>query len=351
MGMNNLERTAWSVSKRPLGVLSFGVVLAIGWTALSGTSGHATISELKASVGTPELGIMTLPLYRGGAVPDEFVVLATPGNCQRSVQVTYTWNEQQNWVKVHLKGKKVLERFPSVERTEGVDYFPNPFWPEPEDFEDGRYQFWTIAATDIATFYYSGLTLELLGSEYDFEEPPPNSIPVQLPVFAALPTDFFQPKPNGDLDVTFTYAYDNLVRPDLPQFAHTFGTFIPHSLCTADPFRYDRTSTRPYAVTVPASKAKSFRDFLENGLVFDMTVEPPQYHQFPPLTTMAGVYQGATAVAGGVPQGWTLDLEAVFGSLAPPIRPFPSAPFQGEACVDYFKPKRDRDFDICGGTP
>ncbi|MCA9622680.1 MAG: hypothetical protein KC731_26855 [Myxococcales bacterium] len=295
---------------------------------------------------------MTLPIYRGGSLPDEFLLLPTPGNCGRSVQVTYVWDEAENSMRLRLQGKGVLEPYPDVDRTEGVDFFTNPFWPEAIDFEDGRYQFWTISTPDVATFYYDQQTLQLLGSEYDFPgPPPPNTIPVQIPVFAALPTPFFQPEPNGDLDLVVEYDYDHLVRPDRPDLAHTVGTFLPHSLCSAHPFRYDLSSTRPWAKTLPASHAKSFREYLENGLIFDMTVEPPTPATDPPLTTMAGVYQGATALPGGVPKGWTLDLEAVFGGTAPAIIPLPSAPYQGESCVAWYKPKRDRDFNICGGMP
>jgi hypothetical protein len=305
--------------------------------------------ELEASAGDSSEGFFTLPLYRGGATPDEFLVLKTPGNCDRSVQVTMAWNEDENWVRIWVKGKGVLDPSPSVQRTPGVDFFPNQFWPEQEDFTNGRYSLWTIAAPEIVTFYYDGATLNLLGSQYDFPAPPPNSIPLRLPAFTAIPTPFIHPEPDGDIDVYWEYDYDGLVRPDLPQYAHILGSFIPHTLCKADPFRYDRTSTRPYVTIRPASEAKTWREFLHNGIVFDMTVEPPQYFTNPPFSTNVGVYQGALAVAGGIPKGWGLDLEAFFASLAPPIRPNPTAPFPGEACTNWFKPKRDRDFDVCGG--
>ncbi len=334
----NLWRTAATASAGLVAALALGS---------SPSHAHRPGTVVQASAGDTGRGFMTLPLWRGAAVPDEFLVKATPGNCRRHIQATYIWDESANWVRLRLRGHGVLEALPSIERTEGVDYFPNPFWPEPEDFEDGRYQFWTIAGTDVTTFYYSAVTLELLGSEWDFETAPEAAIPVELPTFSALPTPFFQPDENGNVDVTFEYEYDQMLRGDLPEFAHTLGSFIPHTLCKTDPFRYDRTSTRPYATTLPASEAKSFREFLRNGLVFDLTIEPPSYHAWPPLTTMAGVYSNAAAVAGNVPLGWSVDFEAVFAGLAPPIRRFPTA----DTCVDYFKPKRDRDFDVCAPPP
>ncbi len=342
----------WSRFKRPLRFIALAGALALASTAMGPSQpADASIDNLELSFGDAKKGFMTLPLYRAGSVPDEFLVLATPGDCQRSVQVTMAWDEAENWVRIRVQSKGALERFPSVDRTEGVDYFHNPWWPEPIDFDNGRYLLWFISSPQLATFYYDVNTLELLGSEYDFESPPIPSIPIEIPVFTAIPTPFFQPDENGDVDVVWEYAYDGLVRPDLPDQAHALGTFLPHTLCKTDPFRYDRSSTRPYVSARPASEAKTWREYLENGLVFDLTVEPPEYFTFPPASTNVGVYQGQAGIAGNIPKGWSLDFEAFFGSIAPPIRPLPTAPFPGETCEDWFKPKRDRDLDICAPPP
>ena len=233
--------------RRPTIGAMVGLAALVLLATAIGSEGHATgvPKKVQFSIGDAGRGIMTLPIYRGGSLPDEFLLLPTPGNCGRSVQVTYVWDEAENSMRLRLQGKGVLEPYPDVDRTEGVDFFTNPFWPEAIDFEDGRYQFWTISTPDVATFYYDQQTLQLLGSEYDFPgPPPPNTIPVQIPVFAALPTPFFQPEPNGDLDLVVEYDYDHLVRPDRPDLAHTVGTFLPHSLCSAHPFRYDLSSTQ-----------------------------------------------------------------------------------------------------------
>lgn len=196
-----------------------------------GAWGYAMEPPQNLSAGTAALGFLTTPLYRGSGIPDEFLLKATPGNCGNSIQVTYTWSEKENWMRVHLQGKNVLEPQPSIQRTEGVNIFANSFWPEAQSFDNGRYQFWTISSLGAVDFYYDGQTLDLLGSEFDFSNPPPNAIVINLPMFAALPTPFFQPDENGDLDVTFEYPYDHLVRPDLPEFAHTVGSFVPHPHC------------------------------------------------------------------------------------------------------------------------
>jgi hypothetical protein len=344
-----------TVSREPKGrlrtrALTAGAAcMALALSAATSAPAFDRSLPVEASAGDSSRGFMSMPIYRAGATPDEFLVLKTPGDCQRSVQVTMAWNEEDNWVRIHLKGKGVLEPYPTVTRTEGVDFFSNQFWPEAQSFENGRYLLWFITSPSLATFYYDATTLELLGSEYDFESPPQPSIPIQLPVFTAIPTPFFQPDEDGDIDVVWEYEYDGLVRPDRPDLSHTLGTFLPHTLCKTDPYRYDRSSTRPYSVARPASEAKTWRDYLENGLIFDLTVEPPEYFTDPPTSTNVGTYQGTAVNAGGVPKGWGVDFEAFFGSLAPPLRPIPTAPFQGESCEDWFKPQRNRDFDICGG--
>ena len=342
--------------------LSCGLIAGAGLTAIV-TMGPATVCRgqlpeadashpgFELSIGDASRGILSVPIYRGGIVPYEFYLVATPGNCQRRVQVTLAWNEAENWVRIRIKGRRVLERFPDVDRTEGVNFFPNPLWPEPEDIEDGRYLLWLISAPGLTTFYYDVNTLALLGSEFDFATPPVPSIPIEVPHFTAIPTPYFQPDEHGNVDVVHQFAYDGLVRPDLPNQAHTLGTFVPLSLCEADPFRFDRTSVVPFSSARPASDALTWRDYLENGLAFDLTVEPATYFTFPPVSTNIGAYQGSVATAGNVPKGWTVDLEAFFGSIAPPIVPLPTAPFPGETCEDWFKPGHNPGFNVCGPPP
>jgi hypothetical protein len=284
-------------------------------------------------------------LYRGPVVPDELTVLPTPQNCQGYMDAHVSWNQEENWVKLHLTGKNVLVPHPSVDRTEGVNWWPNKFQPEPVDYDNGRYQFWFIILDTPIEFYYDLATLDLLGSEYEIAEPPLGSITLHLPIGSALGTDFIQPDQNGDVDFTQVFAYDKMVRGDLPSHAHVAATYIPHNLCTAHPFRYELTSTRPWANARPASEGRPFSDYLRAGMFFDLTVEPPEYFVFPPLNTGVATYSQNPAVGGEIPPGWSLDIEAVFANLAPPIRPFPGA----GSCEAWTRPKRDRNFNQCIG--
>lgn len=310
--------------------------LARGWAfflsaifllASSTALAHAPFVEGPVSFGDSEKGWMRLPLRRGAAVPLELMVIATPNDCENTLYLDLSWDKERNIVEVHLQGEGVLEPFPDVDRTLGVDFFPNDFLPEPEDIVDGRYQLWLVsAAGPLATFYYDATTLDLVGSEFDFASPPPGTIPVPFPTIYLFPTPFFQPDENGDVDFTWTFPYDGAIRGDRPDLAHMYFTFPPPNLCLANPYRLDLSTLRPYSANpVPAAEARPWSDYLRGGLLFDVTIEPADFYVEPPLTTLIGSYSGVTAVGGGVPNGFTLDIPAVFGNQAPPIRPWSGA--------------------------
>ena len=152
-----------------------------------------------------------------------------------------------------------LEPFPDVERTAGVNYFPNPFFPEPEDYQDGRYQLWLVsAAGPMVNFYFAGDTLNLLGSDLDFNTPPSSSIPVPFPTLYLFGSPTFQPDAQGAVDMQWSFPYDRAIRGDRPEYAHFYVTFPPPNLCLVNPFRLDLSTLRPYiSDPVPASQAKS----------------------------------------------------------------------------------------------
>lgn len=278
-------------------------------------------AELK---GDYDKGKMNIELRRGAAVPIELSVIDTPSP-NGAVDLKLEWDEQENEVKVKLSGKHVLERFPDVNRTAGVNFLPNAWFPEPEDIVDGRYQLWIATTGRMLTFYYDPQTLDLMGSDLDFETPP-NAIPVPFPSLRLVGSPFFQPKANGDLDFTWTFSYDQVTRGDLPNLSEYYLTFPPPNLCGANPYRVDLSALRPYgSKPLPAQDAPSFSEFLRGGLLFDITVEPSQYFTDRAIQTGIGSYSQTTLVAGTVPRGWTMDIDAAFGNNAPPIRPWAGA--------------------------
>lgn len=269
---------------------------------------------------------------------------ALPSNCEGKITLTLSWDEQENWVHVKLKGEHVLVPHPTIHRTQGVNYFPNPIWPEQKDFSNGRYLFWSISPSRMITFYYDPVTLDIMGSEFDFPSPPPGAIPLSIPGVKSFPSPFFQPDRDGNVDVEYSFAYDNVLRGDLPQFAQSYYSAPPTNLCLSSPFRYDLSTTIGYTSPArPASEAMSFSEYLRNGFIFDITVEPPSYFTFPPSAGQTSFYSGATVVGGGVPKGWLLDLDAVFMNNTPPIKPFPAA----GTCRDYFLPRHNPNINFC----
>lgn len=318
--------------------------VALGLAMLPGPLGLADPPARPGSSGTPHKGSLTTPLRRGGATPFEAFLPALPSGCQAEMTITLAWDEQDNRVHARLRGKHVLVPHPTIQRTLGVDFFPNPIWPEQKDFRNGRYLFWILSPAQMITFYYDGATRAVLGSEFEYPTPPPGAIPLAVPGLKLVSSPFFQPDDDGNVDVEWSFDYDKVVRGDLPRFAHSFFTVPPANLCLANPFRYDQSTTIGYTSPArPAAEAMSFSDYLRNGLIFDITVEPPDYFTFPPVAGQTSFYSGATVVGGGIPKGWALDLDAVFMNNAPPIKPFAAA----HSCRDYFVPRHNPNLNFC----
>jgi hypothetical protein len=192
---------------------------------------------------------------------------------------------------------------------------------------------------------YDAVTLDMLGTDNEFPTPPAGAIPDPVPGIKLFPTPFFAPDEEGNVDFEWTFAYDHCVRGDRPEFAHLLNTYPPSNLCLSNPVRYDLSTTRPYVSQPrPASEALSFSEYLQNGLIFDSTIEPPMYFTDPPLAHQTSAYSGMTLNGGGVPRHWALDLNAVFMNNAPPIMPFPAA----GTCSDYFTGTHTPNINFCG---
>jgi len=290
-------------------------------------------------------GKIKMKLTRGGAVPFELLVPPLPGNCEGEVDLTMTWDKEDNWVKIKMRSEpNTLEPFPDVDRTEGVDFTPNQFLPEPVDYEDGRYQLWVIgAAGPLVPFYYDIETLELIGSAVELDNPPA-AIPVLFPTLYMVSSPMLQATPSGKVQLDWEFSYDGVVRGDRPEFAHHMLTFAPPNLCQANPFRLDQSNLRPFLTDpYPAAEARPWSDYLRGGLIFDITIEPAEYFLEPPTASWVGSYSGATAVGGTIPKGWSLDIDAAFAGLAPPIVPFPDA----DACEGFYQPHPGAGVNFC----
>jgi hypothetical protein len=331
-----------------LGRLGKIVRVTLAASALAVTIGSLGVAHtgerLPASSGTYDHGSIDMPLHRGNVVPFELTVAKTPDNCSGNLRLRIDWNQEANEVRVRLDGQHALTPYPTVHRTEGVEYFPNPFLPEPKDVVNGRNEFWLVTPGPDITFYYDGTTLNLLGSELDFPTPPAGAIPLPLPTLVAVGSPFFEPDDQGNVHFEWKFPYDKVTRGDLPQFGQHYVSFPPPNLCGANPYRFDLSTARIYmSKPVPAAEALPFSDYLRAGLIFDVTIDPPQYYVYPPLTTLIATYSGATVVAGGIPKGWMFDIDAAFMNVAPPIRPWPAA----GSCANWFDPMHTKGLNFC----
>lgn len=297
------------------------------------------------SYGDVHEGKMTLPLRWSAALSPETLSVAVPGNCEGTINLTMTWDEEEDWLKIRLQGENVLTPHPVIHRTPGVDFFPNPFWPEAEDILGGRYQLWFISPSEEINYYYDQATLDLVGSEHDLGAPPAGTFPIHIPGIKVLGSEFFQPDDDGDLDVEFTWSYSGLVRLDRPEFSHMFVSFPPPNLCGSNPYRYDLSTNRGHiSAPRPASEARPFDAYFRNGIIFQITVEPPQYFVDPPRDTQTAAYSNVTNFGGLVPPGYTFDFDAVFSNVAPGIKPLPMA---GQ-CVNHFSGVHTKNLNFCG---
>jgi len=221
-----------------------------GLLALSGEAfGDDRGVRVPFSRGDAEEGELFMRLVRGAAVPFEPTVMELPQNCESEVLLHIKWSKSANTVSVHLVAEPgAYEPFPDVDRTQGVDYFPNPFFPEPEDVEDGQYQLWIVGtAGPMVTLYFHPASLDLLGSQFEFDGNPGDAIEVAFPTLIQIASPMFQPEPDGSLEFVWRFRYDHAVRGDRPDLAEMYYTFPPPNLCGANPFRLDLSTLRPWS--------------------------------------------------------------------------------------------------------
>lgn len=300
-----------------------------GWALAVCGLGLAVGSAADAAPTAPftqaaDRGSLRLPLHRGGFVPFEATILATPDDCSGPLDLALDWDQAKNQVRVRLRGERALTRAPSVDRQLGVDYQPNPWFAEPEDIDGGRYQLWIVGAGGpMWEFWYDPETLALIGAGPDFS-PPVGAIALRYPTFHVITSPVFEPSASGRVRLDWSFPYDSAHRGDRPEYAHHTLAFVPPDLCHLDPWRVDQTTLRPFVSPAYArDEARHWSDYTRGGLLFEIVVVPDDLDPAdPPPLSLVATHSGATVAGSGVPEGWALDLDAAFAGLAPPIVPW-----------------------------
>ena len=210
--------------------------------------------------------IQVVPENRAGALPIE---LALPGSLFREYQFqtpemcdgggTINVEFDRNANKVVIDGTITgLPYRPSV----CYEWYPgNDFNSYPDCVEDGRWQMWIVPRmfNKLTTFYYDGVSGELLGSEFDALELPPTAFPLELPSVQMFCTDFFESNP-GTLKAKVHFEYDYDAMLDMLGSAGAIFSLLPRNI-------YDPDSLDTYYTQggLPASEAISFDDFIDQN--------------------------------------------------------------------------------------
>ena len=292
--------------------------------------------------GNDDRGSMIAPLYRGAFPGIEDFVYAPPDHDCSRVRATLRidWDKAANTVHYLVKGRN-FQVSPSVRRTEGVDYFFDPFHQAAKDVTHGAYRLGTVlgSTTRKGDFYYDPNTLKLLGSEFDFSTPPQGAITVQFPIFSITGSKLFRPDEDGNVLHEFTVPYDRVTVED-GKFARAWSTFVPLDLCQAAPLQPGISQLRPYASPWQSAQiAPTWKDMLHAGMGFDIQVDdatppPPQFGDNLPYVFSGISYAGnMTALQGGVPNGHHFLILTAIQNVSPVLDPGPNG--NGRGCTSF----------------
>ena len=195
-----------------------------------------------------------------------------PSMCEGGAWASVFWNSASD--KIH-----VLALF------DGLPYRPElchdedvstPYNEFPVCVDEGVWQGWLVGRlfTETSDFYYDLPSGELLGNEFDFEEPPEDAVVVELPVAQMVCTGTFESNPHSLLEF-YHYQFDYSQILDNEGTAGTYFTQLPYNL-------YDPTSIDVWYLVggLPVEQAMHWDDVLGDldagvgGVMFATSYEP-----------------------------------------------------------------------------
>jgi hypothetical protein len=290
--------------------------------------------------GNDQKGQLYTPLYRG-ALPgiEEWVYTPRSGDCtQLKGTVRVDWDKDANTVHFLIKGRG-FDPHPSVHRTEGVNWWFNPFHPAPKDIDGGAYRLWIIeaAVTNKEKLWYAppGAYPDcqfgppcgpLRATQYTAASQPPDApIELDVPTFSITGTLQFQPDDSGFFSHEFTNRYDAFTNEG-GAHSRDWVTFAPEDLCQAHPGPVlPKSQLRPVASPwISPDQAPSWKEILGANLAFDLHAEEaadPNVDggNLPYVYSGISVASNMPALKGGVPNGAHAVLTAALQNVQPPI--------------------------------
>lgn len=216
-------------------------------------TGFSTI-EQRYVYAPPDEGEFTVSLQPGSGPLEVFI--RTPEMCQGEASVTYNYSKSENKVRVRAQFTDLPYQL-DYTRTSDVS---TPFNIHPVSIEDGKWQIWTIG-NDLGVIilaYYDALTLDLIGTEFEFPDgPPPGSITIPVQGSHLICSPIFEGNPDGSADFEWEWDYDQMI--DAAGNGGTLSTGLPVSLCNPDKIvvYYKNGGVEP-------SQAMSFDDVLKS---------------------------------------------------------------------------------------
>jgi len=308
--------------------------------------------------GDNDQGALYAPLWRGANAGIEDLVYAPPDGDCRGIKgsIRVDWDKDANTVHFLLKGRGIPVA-PVVERTEGVNFWFNPFHLRVKDLLVTGYRIWSLFGTinaQLTTFYYDVNTNLLLGSELDFPGgPPPNSISIGLPTLPLISSSIINPDAAGNLVHEWTIPYDHLTQEG-GHVGAAVASYVPHDLCQSNPFDPTAGQLRGYVSPwLPAGTGPSWGDVLRSGLIFDMTIEDiatPYPNNDPPYVfSGVSLISNMPAVQGGIPSGYHFHLPAAFRNVAPAIHPIEGG--NGLGCQSFVSTPHVTGPNYCAPNP
>lgn len=295
-------------------------------------TGFSTI-EQRYVYAPPEEGSFRVPLQPGAGPLEVFI--RTREMCEGEAHVDVEYSKSDNRVSIRAEFTDLPYKY-DYTRSQDIS---TPWNLHPVSVEDGKWQVWLIGRLfnlDML-FYYDAATGELLGSAFDYPEPPPFSIPVVLPISHLLCSPVFEGEPDGHAVLEWEMPYDAMI--DSEGTGGTWAGFIPQNLCKPDKLVAYYTNGG-----IPPEEAMTFDDVLatvhRSGIMLATSLEPdpkPEYLKARDNLMIAHI----GAYPQTIPQGYTMDLNS--GTLQP---------LEPDTCTssvelpDWGGPY----YDICGGA-
>ncbi|HEX4446197.1 MAG TPA: hypothetical protein VH044_05660 [Polyangiaceae bacterium] len=295
--------------------------------------------------GTDAKGAVISPLFRGGFPGmEDYIFTPANGDCTKMKStIRVDWDQAANKVTYTVKGIN-FPVMPTVTRTEGVNYFSDPFHNAAKDIHGGAYRLWILlgSTTNQTQFFYDPTTLQLLGSTFDFtaaSPPPANAIPATFPIFSTTGSNQFDPDSHGNVLHQFTLPYTAITN-ESATFARAFASFVPLDLCEAKALQPAVSQLRPYVTPwQPISPAPVWSDMLHAGIGFSIQLDDrvPLNNGFggnlPYVYSGIDVMSNLLSTQGGIPNGWGNQIIAAIMNVAPILAPVPNG--NGRNCQPY----------------